>query len=619
MELKLFIYIYKKTRFFKIISGGKILITDKPLNKYLYEFDEYILEYIKNYNIENQQHKIYDYQSVSVCTTNNTYSVLQIQPQAELIVDPDNGLYSKEKTYEEKIWKFIEKSFETNYDLVTTPEYSVPLETVSKLLMRSNDIESGTLYCLCCNGTTYKNFESFLKECEKQGIVCWAPWQNITNKNRLICCMLYVTKTKFFTKTTSFDQIFIIPQIKTNPMKDFYMDFEASSLSCGKKVVVFGKPDEVKFLSIICADVFKFDLISEIKIYLESNKAFIFHPQLNGKPQNDYFNLMRITLISYSTRDSIRILTLNWAEGTKFVIGNQKIPAIKYSWSALYEKYNNYYLNDYLTVFNVGAKHGLNIAHDYHLVSFYLSSKEHMIELNISRINNPLIPEEIQKTLPITIKKSYIYDYNTHDYKEHIKFCNDMINSFFKEKKEFNKLLICDKCCTENNLKCNLSKLNKFSSSIFNKKIEKEFEIISDGKNTSITSEHYSNIYTHEKLYICKRIYDKLLKGEVTPKFKTIKPNFNFSYSEMDSFIYNVQYTTAEFGTKNCRVIYLKYVQKEDAEKTYREIYNYNKEAAENLIIYYENEFGVNIYPECINTKINSPEIMSNNASILGG
>ncbi len=595
------------------------MATAKSSNKYLFEFDDYLLGYIKEHNAKNTKNIIEDYQSVSMCTTNNTYSVLQIQPGTELIVDPEKGLFSQEGTYEEKMWKFIEKSFEINYDLVTTPEYSVPLNTVTKLLERKDDIESGTLYCLCCNGTTYKNFETFLMECENYGTVCWYPWENIVNKNRLICCMIYITKIKFLTKAKSFEQLFIIPQIKIHPMKDFDMDFETASLSCGKKVVVFGKKEEVKFLSIICADVFKFDLISEIKIYLESNRVFIFHPQLNKKPQNDYFKLMRSTLISYSTRGTIKILTLNWAENTKFIMGNQKILAVKNSWSALYEKYDYHFFNEYVSVFNKNAKYGLNVAHDHHVVSFYHCSKEHILEMNISRIIDPLIPEDVRDTLPITVRKSYVYDYKKLCYIEYARFCNDMVNPFFRDKKEFEKLLICDKCCTQPGLKCNISELNKFSSSIFYTDIKKEYEIVSDGKTTSITSQHYSNVYTHEKLCICKRIYNKLLEGEVTPKFKTIAPNFNFLYSESDNFIYNVQYITGEFGTKNCRVIYLKYAQKEEAEKTYRKIYTSNKDAVENLVIYYENEFGVHIYPECINTKIDSPQITTNNTSILGG
>lgn len=599
--------------------GGKILAIGKSSNKYLYEFNDYLLSFIEEHNKKNTDNIIEDYQSVSMCTTNNTYSVLQIQPETELIVDPDRGLFSQERTYEEKMWKFIEKSFEINYDLVTTPEYSVPLNTVTKLLERKDDIESGTLYCLCCNGTTYKTFESFLKDCEKYGTVCWYPWENIVNKNRLVCCMIYITKIKFLTRTKSFEQVFIIPQIKIHPMKDFDMDFETASLSCGKKIVVFGKKDEVKFLSIICADVFKFDLISEIKIYLENNRVFIFHPQLNKKPQNDYFKLMRSTLISYSTKGTIKILTLNWAENTKFIIDKNIILAIKNSWSALYEKYDHHFFNEYVSVFNKSAKYGLNVAHDHHVVSFYHCSKEHVLEMNISRIIDPLIPEDIRDTLPITIRKSYVYDNENSCYIEYARFCNDMVNPFFREKKEFENLLICDKCCTESGVKCNISQLNKFSSSVFHTDINKEFEIISDGKTTSITSEHYCNVYTNEKLYICKRIYDKLLKGEVTPKFQSIKPDFNFLYSESENFIYNVQYMTDEFGIRNCRVIYLKYAQKEDAEKIYNDVYRTNKMAAENLVIYYENEVGVNIYPDHTNTKIDSPQIVSNNTSILGG
>ena len=284
--------------------------------KYIYNVNTFLSNYISKYN-EKSDKKITGYQSISLCTTNNTYSVLQIQPKSQLVVDLDKGLYSCEPDYENRLWSFIEKSFETNYDLVLTPEYSVSLDIVKRLIASKERMEAGTLYCLCCYGTPYKCFEEFINECSVSTNICKASWNNIQTKGKIVCALFYVTKIKFQTEDDEdFYEVFVFPQLKIHPMKDTGMDFESAALSCGNKVFYFGKDNEIGFLSIICADVFKSDLIFELKGLLETKKVFIFHPQLNSKPHNTYFQQMRSTLISYSQRGYLKILTLNWAEGT---------------------------------------------------------------------------------------------------------------------------------------------------------------------------------------------------------------------------------------------------------------------------------------------------------------
>lgn len=582
---------------------------------HLYRFDEYIRSFINKYNSSNKN-KIISYQSASVCTTNNSYSVLQIQPAADLIVDMDCGLFSNDQKYKNKIWNFIQKSFDDNYDLVLTPEYSVPLECIDLLLENKDKIESGTLYCLCCNGIKHKDFEAFLKNCEDKAFVCSEAWNNFSNKNKIVCCLLYITKTKFKTEDGYFEEVFVVPQFKTSPMKDFFMDFEKAVLSCGTKIIEFGQTDETKFLSIICADVFNSTLVSELKEELSNNRLLIFHPQLNSKPQNDHFRLMRSNLINYAHKGNVKFIALNWAIGTSFIVNGKKDSAISKSWSAVYEKYDIRRFPEYMTILNKNAIYGLNIAHDHHVVACYLSSNEHVIEMNIANVLNP---EDTSDTVLIAIQKCFKYDKELEKYYKYEEFCKEMVNDFFVQTKEFNELINCDKCSTCNVLPCRLSRLNEFVSSIYNSSIEKEFEIINDGKTTSITSEHYSSIYTREKLFICKRIYNKMKNKEVTEKFQSISPVFKYEYIKQGDFVFNAKYITDRFGESWCRVIYLKYAHKSDAEKIYSDISKQKQEFAENTIIFYEDEYGINVYPEKTDTKIDSTQIIPDNTSILGG
>lgn len=588
-------------------------------HKYIYDVNKYIDKYIKRYNSENED-KIVNYKSISLCTTNNTYSVLQIQPKAKLVVDTEKGLFSQDANYEKRLWDFIEKTFESNYDLVLTPEYSVPLHIIKQLIDNKDRMETGTLYCLCCYGTPYKEFECFLKDCSSSAKVCSVSWDHIGTKGRIVCCLFYITKIKFLTEDSSFDELFVFPQLKIHPMKDTEMGFETAALSCGNKVFYFGKDGEVGFLSIICADVFKSDLILEIKTLLGERKFILFHPQLNSKPHNTYFQQMRNTLISYSQRGHLKILALNWAKGTSFIIDNKEQIGINDSWSAIYEKYDEHYFEDYVKAFEKNAKYGLNIAHDHHIVTFYFSSDDHVIDMNLSRIMDQSIPEDILYTLILSINKCFVYSINENHYVTSEKLlCKKMIDHFFVETEEFDDIINCDKCCTENRLDCRLGTLNKFISSVYNRRINKEFEIINDGNVTSVSAEHYSNIHTKEKIIICKRIHNKLKNKEVTLKFKSYPAKFKFQYHKNGENLFNVKYLTEDSNNGDCRVVYLKYASKCDAEKLFFKMFNANNKTAENLIIYYEDEDGVHIYPDSTDYNIAAPQIVTNNASILGG
>lgn len=164
-----------------------------------------------------------------------------------------------------------------------------------------------------------------------------------------------------------------------------------------------------------------------------------------------------------------------------------------------------------------------------------------------------------------------------------------------------------------------MSKLNEFVSLIYDSKLEKEFEMINNGNVSSVTAKHYRSIYSREKLYICKRIFNKVKSNVLPEKYKYLHTNFTYDVKIVDGFKYNVEYHEEEFGPQLCRIIYLKYEHMKDAEKLYNKLYNNNKNIAENVIIFYEDENGINVFDKNIDTSIIKGEIAQNNASILGG
>lgn len=210
-------------------------------------FDNYLKNWINNFNNKNNKH-ISNYDSISLCTSNNAYHILQIQPKANLVVNKQDGIYIEKENedYNNKLVTSLKKSLNEKYDLVLTPEYSVPLDIVKNLIKNLDDIKVGTLYCLCCTGVTYSCFKKFLHFLKQKQLEIYKnSWESLS-ENRMVCCLLYITKVKFYYKNGNvLEKVFAIPQFKTRPMKDNYMDFEYDVLSCGNQVIIFGKKTKI--------------------------------------------------------------------------------------------------------------------------------------------------------------------------------------------------------------------------------------------------------------------------------------------------------------------------------------------------------------------------------------
>ena len=180
------------------------------------------------------------------------------------------------------------------------------------------------------------------------------------------------------------------------------------------------------------------------------------------------------------------------------------------------------------------------------------------------------------------------------------------------DNREFVDLINCEECTGV----CSISKINTFLASLFYRSLPKEFEIINDGKITSVTAKNYKSEYSREKLYICKRIIKKMRNREVTKKFLAKDSNFKYVVDK-NAPLFNAIFSCGE-NKQYCRVVYFKYKSYREIQKIYREIYLKHENDAENFIIYYEDEEGVHLFEDNVNTEIliNS---RSSSAILAGG
>lgn len=574
-------------------------------------------KFIGKYN-DNAEKKITHYQSPTLFGKTSTYNVLQIQPKANLTVDTNVGLYSKDEDYKKKFINFFKKSFTKYYDLVLAPEYSVPLSSIEYLADELEHIKCGVMYCLGCEGVQLERLEDFLVVLESKNIVINRIALDACTTNQIVCCLLYLVKLRFWFGSEEYmDRVFAFPQFKTTPMKDPKIEFEAGSLVNGNIIFSFGKPSEEHLLSIICSDVFNYELLSEIKSYLKHNRTIIYHPQLNPQPQNDYFRLMRNIFTNFSAPDSVHILSLNWAKGTQIV--GQKQPFINNSWSGLYCLYQEGQLNNYLSIVDKEAKNGLNFAHDHHVIMCYFSSDEHIVDMNIHQLLRTDRPIDVQQTRLIKVNSIETFAENDCAIIQLENLCNEMIDSLFRNDPHFAGFFNCVNCTESSN--CGISTMNQFMSLVLNKKLKSEFEIINNGHVTSITAKHYRSEYSRDKVYICKRLICMLNNGYITERFKYGDPSIVFFADKSDNDLCNAVVSIDEYTPIKVRIIYLKSSSKERAEELYDRLTKESSIDADRLIIYYEDEIGIKVFPadEYFSPQITSGELVTGASSILGG
>lgn len=285
--------------------------------------NEVIDKFVDKYNEENSC-KIKSVNNIDIFIPSMAIKVLQFQPREVLNVITDNKLSSNDyDEYVEKYDAFLEKSYEKKYSLILTPEYSLPKESFEHFIDNIGEMRTGSLYCLCCEGMPYGDFEKISKSlADKKSIIYNEIALTSSSRRETVCVMFYVSKISFELETwETIERVFVIPQFKLNPMKDTYFEYEKSGLSQGNKVLYWGKENSQKFLSLICADVYSLDVIKQIQEF-GKNEILIFNPQLNLGAENKIFCFIREYLFDYC-KNKIRIINLNWARDTELIINDE--------------------------------------------------------------------------------------------------------------------------------------------------------------------------------------------------------------------------------------------------------------------------------------------------------
>jgi len=273
-----------------------------------------------------------EHSGLQVCISDtNPVKVLQWQCKGEPIADLKRGVYLNSLDHLKKAESFIRLAKETYADLVLTPEYSFPDEMLNRIVYDSALWPAkGALWCLGMEGYSLHELRKKMDEWESTGhtLVIRNASSRLIERNFvdvLIYLFLIDDKT-----------LCILPQFKTVPMSELWNDYEVTRLCTGELIYIFdlsgSEADQNRFLSLICSDALSVDP-QKFLDKTEGKNLTIFHAQLNPDPRHQGFRSFRDRIFNRNTGRDIRLITLNWADGTS-------IDNIEFNkpWSAFYKK-----------------------------------------------------------------------------------------------------------------------------------------------------------------------------------------------------------------------------------------------------------------------------------------
>lgn len=237
------------------------------------------------------------------------YTTLAQQPLGRIRITPESignadGVEAKVRTM---AFLQLATRAESQPDLVVSPEYSVPWETLLEAIEHDVTPDEGKLWVLGCESLPLGGLDAVRQRLGKLVTVLdddVFPGARTTQQYRNP--LVYVFRT-----TRSSDkslQLVLLVQYKTEPSGDPH-NTEATGMLRGVYVYAFGTlPSEVRLITLICSDVFGFqqDLIN--KYY---RGLLLLHIQLNNSPRHILYKKYRQEL--FSAAAETELFCLNWA------------------------------------------------------------------------------------------------------------------------------------------------------------------------------------------------------------------------------------------------------------------------------------------------------------------
>jgi hypothetical protein len=259
----------------------------------------------------------------------NNYNVLLMQPHGEIEASA-SGVKNRQRILAKaQFSRFVSDAHEVGADLVITPEYSMPWETLVEAIKANCVPANGKLWVLGCESIRYSELGALKRDLAPWAAVLFEQLQ--PDQERFTDPLAYVF-TAAPIEGSGAAKIVVLVQFKTHPMGD-NDHFEVNGMQRGTRIYQFGGAVQgLKLVSLICSDVFAFQDADALAIY---DRALVIHIQLNPKPRQGQFRQYRDRLLQYKG-DETELICLNWASDVCEWSGEQQKPWKNIGGSAWY-------------------------------------------------------------------------------------------------------------------------------------------------------------------------------------------------------------------------------------------------------------------------------------------
>lgn len=259
----------------------------------------------------------------------NNYTVLLMQPRGHIEASAA-GVRNRDRSLAQRQFRqLLADAQQTEADLVITPEYSMPWETLVEAIKEGSVPGQGKLWALGCESIRYSDLEVMKQDLAPFATVLFEPLPR--DDGRFTDPLAYVFVVPPIEGSTA-AKVVVLVQFKTYPMGD-NDHFEINGLQRGHYIYQFGGiGPSLKLVSLICSDVFAFEDAHAREIY---DRALVVHIQLNPKPRHDQYRLYRDRLLQFQG-DATELICLNWARDVSVWTGNLEDPWHNISASAWY-------------------------------------------------------------------------------------------------------------------------------------------------------------------------------------------------------------------------------------------------------------------------------------------
>lgn len=263
----------------------------------------------------------------------NNYSACFFQPEGNIQANA-NGVRNQARTLAvQQFSGFLQKAIDANVDLAVTPEYSMPWEVLTDAIKNGRTPSQGRLWALGCESIRYSELATLKAELAGQSVLIYEELQ--PDDQQFVSPLAYVFLAPSVEPNTT-DALVLLVQFKTSPMGG--TDFELNGLQRGTRIYQFGGEDnKIRFLTLICSDVFEFKDADALDVY---DRALVLHIQLNPKPRQSQFREYRKSLFS-PEGEATELICLNWSKDVQLGEDNDSNCWKNMSGSAWYLKRNN--------------------------------------------------------------------------------------------------------------------------------------------------------------------------------------------------------------------------------------------------------------------------------------